>query len=408
MITALIQQRALNVFPKMVEFRRDLHRNPEISYNEFRTTERIIAELEPLGYEIHRPLPTGCVAVLRYDDEDGTSKGVIALRADIDALPMDEEGEHKQDFISQIPGAAHCCGHDLHTANLLGTAHILASLGGIIRGTVVLIFQPGEEKPPGGARLLMESGLLQELGVTSIYGLHAYPYAPVGEIAVIKGPMMARPDEFELTVHGKGGHAAIPQKAVDPVVIASQIVTVLQSIVSRNVNPLESAVVTVGKIAGGSACNVIPDQVTMLGTIRSFSQALSEEISDRIHRVARGIAEAAGATVTYTYTPGYPAVVNTDWAVDAVVKSALALDAVTPVTLAEPLMAGEDFSFYQQEFPGAYFYLGTGSDAAESNRWNWHHPRFNVDEDAMLIGMSVLSMLALNSRAYTVSTNHDL
>jgi len=395
-ISDLIGQQALKVFPEMVAFRRDLHRNPEISYKEFRTTERIIAELAALGYEIHRPLQTGCVAVLRGD---AGGKGVLALRADIDALPMDEEGEHKQEFISQVPGAAHCCGHDLHTANLLGTAHILASLKAYVAGTVVLVFQPGEEKPPGVARLLMETGLLQKLGVQAIYGLHAYPYAGVGEIALIKGPMMARPDEFELTVHGKGGHAAIPQKTVDPVVIAAQIVTVLQSIVSRNVNPLDAAVVTVGKIAGGSVCNVIPDEVAMLGTIRSFSQALSTQISARIEGMARGIAEAAGATISYRYISGYPAVVNTDWAVDALKQTADGIPGVSVVTLPEPLMAGEDFSFYLQEFPGAYFYLGTGSNEAESNSWNWHHPRFNVDEKAMLTGMSVLAELVLKTKA---------
>ena len=271
---------------------------------------------------------------------------------------MDEEGEHKQEFISQVPGAAHCCGHDLHTANLLGTAHILASLKAYVAGTVVLVFQPGEEKPPGGARLLMETGLLQKLGVQAIYGLHAYPYAGVGEIALIKGPMMARPDEFELTVHGKGGHAAIPQKTVDPVVIAAQIVTVLQSIVSRNVNPLDAAVVTVGKIAGGSVCNVIPDEVAMLGTIRSFSQALSTQISARIEGMARGIAEAAGATISYRYISGYPAVVNTDWAVDALKQTADGIPGVSVVTLPEPLYGRGGFFILSAGVSGGVFLSG--------------------------------------------------
>jgi amidohydrolase len=385
-----IEQLAEEVYDRMVDLRRYFHRNPEVSYNEFSTTERIIAELEPLGLEIHRPLETGCVAVLRGGVN---AERVIALRADIDALPMDEEGEHKAEFFSQNPGAAHCCGHDLHTANLLGVAHILAELRQTVPGTVVLIFQPGEEKPPGGGRLLMETGLLQQLGVQAIYGLHSYPFGKVGEVALIKGPMMARPDEFVLKVIGKGGHAAIPHKAIDPIVISAQIVTVIQSIVSRSVNPLEPAVVTIGKIAGGTVCNVIPDSVTMLGTIRSFSEELSERISNQIEHTARGLAEAAGASIDYELIKGYPAVVNTDWAVDALQKAASTLTGVSSVPLPEPIMAGEDFAFYLQEFPGSYMYLGTGSVEAGSDTYNWHHPRYNTDERAMLTGMSLMANL---------------
>jgi amidohydrolase len=379
-------------YPEVVSIRRHLHQHPEVSYREFNTTELIVKKLEQLGFVVERPLETGCVAVL----EGGVlSDRVIALRADIDALAMDEEGEHKAAFLSKIPGTAHCCGHDVHTANLLGVAHILSDLRDHVPGRVVLVFQPGEEKPPGGGRLIMESGILQRLGVQSIFGLHTYAYARPGQVAVIKGPMMARPDEFTLEVIGKGGHAAIPQKAVDPVVLAAQIVTVLQSVVSRHVNPLEPAVLTFGKISGGSAHNVIPEKVTLLGTIRTFSKDLTLRISNQIEQTARGIAEAAGGTISYHFAEGYPAVINTDSAVDRIVEVAAQTEGLETIQLPEPIMAGEDFAFYLEEIPGSYMYLGSGAPESGSDTYNWHHPRYNSDEKSMLAGMKLFASLVL-------------
>lgn len=387
-IDALIKE----VYPWAREIRRDLHRNPEVSFKEFRTTEVIISELEALGYKIERPTETGCVAVL---DGGVASERVIALRADIDALPMQEEGEHKKEFMSQVPGVAHCCGHDIHTANLLGTARILASLRDKVPGRVVLIFQPGEEKLPGGGRLIMESGVLQKLGVREIFGMHTYPFASPGEVMVIKGPMMARPDEFILRVYGKGGHAAIPHKAVDPIVISAQIITVLQSIVSRSVNPVESAVVTVGTIRGGSAHNVIPESVTMLGTVRTFSRDLALKISRQIENIATGIAESFGGRIEFEFSEGYPAVINTASAVDRVCEVASKCEGVHVRYLDEPIMAGEDFSYYLQEIPGSFMYLGSGSPESGSDAYNWHHPCYNADERSLLTGMKVMSGLVL-------------
>ncbi len=382
------------VYPWAREIRRDLHRNPEVSYKEFRTTELIVRELDLMGYEVIRPLETGCVAVLRGGMESGR---VVALRADIDALPMQEEaGEYKAEFISQIPGVAHCCGHDVHTSTLLGTARVLAQMRESVAGSVVLVFQPGEEKIPGGGRLIMESGVLQRLGVQEIYGMHTYPFARTGEVMVIKGPMMARPDEFTIKVIGKGGHAAIPHKAVDPIVIAAQIVTVLQSIVTRSVNPLEPAVVTVGKIEGGSAHNVIPESVTMLGTIRTFSEETANRISGQIESVARGIAESFGGRIEYGFSAGYPAVINTDWAVDKIIRVTKNLDGVEAKYLSEPIMAGEDFAFYQQEIPGSFMYLGSGSPESGSNIYNWHHPLYNADERSIETGIRVFTGLVMD------------
>ncbi|MDZ7681265.1 MAG: amidohydrolase [Fodinibius sp.] len=353
-----LQEKANNYFDEMVAHRRHLHRNPELSFEEHETTTYIIEQLKALDISVDRPLDTGCVGVL----EGGKSSDrVVALRADIDALPMAEEGDHKKEFMSQNEGIAHCCGHDGHTANMLGATHILSDLRDEIEGTVLIIFQPAEEKLPGGGRLLCETGYLQEKGVDVIYGLHSYPELEPGKIAVRPGPLMARPDEFKIELIGKGGHAASPHQAVDPIVMAGQVVTQLQSIVSRSVNPTEPAVVTVGKISGGSAHNVIPERVELLGTVRTFAQETADMIRDRIEGIVKGVTEASGGSYTYDFDYGYPAVINTEWATDGLIKAAGELLGDENIQLLDdPIMAGEDFAFYQQEFPGVFFFLGSG------------------------------------------------
>lgn len=375
---------------EMVAIRRHLHRNPELSFQEHETTKFIIDKLNALDIPVDRPLDTGCVGVI----EGGKpSDRVIALRADIDALPIAEEGDHKQDFISKNEGVAHCCGHDGHTANMLGTARILSELKDKIEGKVLLVFQPAEEKLPGGGRLLCETGYLQEKGVDVIYGLHSYPNLEPGKIAIRKGPMMARPDEFKIEIVGQGGHAAAPHQAVDPIVMASQVVNQIQTIVSRNVDPTEPAVVTVGKISGGSAHNIIPEKVEMLGTVRTFAQETADMIRDRIEAIVKGVTEASGGDYTFDFDYGYPAVINTDWATDNVIDSAGNLLGEDNVKLLEdPIMAGEDFAFYQQEFPGVFFFLGSGRKATGST-YSWHHPQYNIDEDCFKTGAALMASL---------------
>ncbi len=379
---------------EMVEIRRHLHRNPELSFQEHETTQFIIDKLKALDIQVDRPLDTGCVGII-----EGGKPGnrVVALRADIDALPIAEEGEHKQDFLSQNEGVAHCCGHDGHTANMLGTAQILSELKEEIEGTVLLIFQPAEEKLPGGGRLLCETGYLQEKGVDVIYGLHSYPNLEPGQIAIRKGPMMARPDEFKIEIIGKGGHAAAPHQAVDPIVMASQVVDQIQSIVSRNVDPTEPAVVTVGKISGGSAHNIIPEKVEMLGTVRTFGQETADMIRDRIEAIVKGVTEAAGGAYTFDFDYGYPAVINTDWATENVINSASQLRGDENVKLLDnPIMAGEDFAFYQQEFPGAFFFLGSGRKETGST-YSWHHSQYNIDEECFKTGASLMASLVFQN-----------
>lgn len=389
-MTDKIKKRAEQLFPEMVDIRRHLHRHPELSFREYKTTEYIIEKLEGLGIPVDRPLETGCVGVL----EGGKpSDRVIALRADIDALPIFEEGEHKSDFLSENEGVAHCCGHDGHTANLLGTAKILSEFREEIEGTVLLLFQPAEEKLPGGGRQLCETGYLQKKGVDVIYGLHSSPQFKPGQIAVRKGPLMARPDEFNIEIIGQGGHAASPHQSVDPIVLAAQVVNSLQTIVSRTVNPTEAAVVTVGKINGGTAHNIIPEKVELIGTVRTFSEETAMKIKDRIEGIVKGITEAAEANYNYTFDEGYPAVINTDWATDRLVEAATkSIGKENVVLMDDPIMAGEDFAFYQQYFPGTFFFLGSGSESSGST-YTWHHPKYNIDEQCFKTGATLMASL---------------
>lgn len=387
---AKIKEKSEAYHDNIIALRRHLHRHPELSYQEVETTKFIIKNLEELGIPVDRPQETGCIGVLEGGIE---SDRVVALRADIDALPIIEQGNHKKDFISQNEGVAHCCGHDSHTANMLGVANILSDLKADIKGTVLLIFQPGEEKLPGGGRLLCETGYLQDKGVDVIYGLHSNPNLEPGKIALKKGPLMARPDEFKIEIIGQGGHAASPHEAVDPIVMASQVVNQLQTIVSRNVNPTEPAVVTVGKISGGSAHNIIPEKVEMLGTVRTFGQETADMIKDRIEAIVKGVTETAGGDYTFDFDYGYPAVINTDWATDLVIDSASELLGEENVKLMDdPIMAGEDFAFYQQEFPGVFFFLGSGREETGST-YPWHHSKYNIDEECFKTGAALMASL---------------
>ncbi len=392
-IEQVLKEKAEKHFDYMVQVRRHLHRNPEISYKEHDTTKFILNELKEMGIKTETPLATGCIGILNGGEE----KRVIALRADIDALAMEEEGEHKKEFLSERPGAAHCCGHDGHTAILLGTVKILSELKDQIKGKIILIFQPGEETLPGGGRLLSETGFLQEHGVQEIYGLHGNPNYNPGQVAVKPGPLMARPDEFEIEILGKGGHAAAPHEAVDPIVLSAQVVNAFQSIVSRNINPTEPAVVTIGRITGGTTYNVIPAKVSMIGTVRTFSQSTAHKIRDRMEAIVKGITEQAGGSYKFQFNEGYPAVVNDEEITRKFTGKAKKIAGNGNVLeIEKPVMAGEDFAFYQQHFPGTFFFLGCGSKETGSV-WSWHHPKYNMDEKCFLTGAPLMSALALTS-----------
>lgn len=372
-----IAELAKKYYPKTVETRRYLHQHPELSFKEFKTTEFIQSRLEELEIPVEKPLQTGCIGILRGGI---TSDRVIALRADIDALPILEEGDAKQEFLSMNKGVAHCCGHDAHTANLLTVARILADLRDKIEGTVLLIFQPGEEKLPGGGKVLMETGFLQGYGVNSIYGIHTSPMHPAGTVATKAGPLMASTSEFEIEIIGKGGHAARAHEAIDPIVLASQYISAVQTIASRNVDPTEPVVVTIGKIEGGSAHNIIPEKVKLWGTARTLSPDTEDLVVDRLEAILRGITKEAGGDFRFEFNRGYPAVINSEKEAELVLKSSRKiLGADKVIELKKPVMAGEDFAFYQKEFPGAFFFVGSASKEADSE-YPWHHPKYNVDD----------------------------
>jgi len=379
--------------PYMIETRRYLHQHPEVSYKEFETTKFIKKELEGLGIPSESPLETGCVGIFKGGIK---SDRVIALRADIDALAMDEEGEAKSAFFSKNPGAAHCCGHDAHTSNLLGVANILSEMKDEIEGTVLLIFQPGEEKLPGGARLLCETGFLQKQKIDAIYGLHTSPTDVPGTISTKTGPLMGSPDEFEIEIFGKGGHAARPHEAIDPIVLASQFILAVQTIVSRSVDPTDSAVVTVGKIQAGTAHNIIPESVQLLGTVRTLSKDTANLIAKKLEDLLRGITEAAGGSYTFTFNRGYPVVTNTRQETEKVLNTMRALfGEESAIEQEKPIMAGEDFSFYQELFPGAFLFVGSGAPETDS-QYVWHHPKYNVDERFFEYAAPLMAAMVLN------------
>lgn len=378
-------------FEDAVKEREFLHQHPELSYQEFKTTQYIVDELSKLDIRVERLLETGCVGII-----EGAipSERTIALRADIDALPIQEEGDAKKNFFSTNPGVAHCCGHDAHTANLLGAARVIAAHREQLVGRVILIFQPGEETLPGGGRLLCETGWLQKQNIQHIYGLHTSPSHEVGVIASRRGELMAAPDEFSVRIKGIGGHAARPHEAIDPIVIASECILALQTIVSRNVDPTEKAVITVGRIEGGTAHNIIPEEVRLWGTIRTFSKETVHLIERRMHELLAGLAKAYRAIIELDINKGYPAVINAAESSEILLNTAKALFGGEIVEEMErPIMAGEDFSFYQQEFPGAFYFVGSGSKQTDSH-YVWHHPKYNVDPGFFTTAMPMMVALA--------------
>ncbi len=380
---------------EMVATRRYLHQHPEVSYKEYETTKFIKSKLDELDIPYESPLETGCVGILKGGKE---SDRVIALRADIDALAMEEEGEAKKEFFSINPGAAHCCGHDAHTSNLLGVAKILTDLREELEGTVLLVFQPGEEKLPGGGKLLCDTGFLQSRNVQAIYGLHTSPSHKPGTIATKEGPLMGSPDEFEIEIFGKGGHAARPHEAIDPIVLTSQFVNAAQTVVSRSVDPTEPAVVSIGRIEGGTAHNVIPESVRLWGTVRTLNSETADLIAERLESILKGITDGAGGSYTFDFNKGYPAVTNTPDETENVVSTMQELFGEESAILMErPIMAGEDFSFYQEHFPGAFFFVGSGSEDSESTHV-WHHPKYNVDDRFFQTAAPLMASLALNSK----------
>jgi amidohydrolase len=369
---------------QIVAWRRDFHQHPEVAFSEKRTSEVIRKYLESLGLSVSSCGGLGLKAVL-----EGRPGGkTVALRSDMDALPLVEEGD--KPYISLNSGATHACGHDGHMAIVMTAATILSAHKKELPGRVVFLFQPAEELPPGGAIRMVEDGAVE--GVDSIFGLHLWQGLPTGTVAAVKGPMMAHADNFTITVQGLGGHGSMPHLACDPILVASEIVVASQSIVSRNVDPLKPAVVSFGMIQGGAVNNIIPTTVTLKGTVRTFDRGLQALIGDRLKTLVEATARAFGAEAKLDYFVGYPAVVNdpamTDFALD-VARKTLGPDRV--ITSLDPVMGGEDFAYYLQKVPGAFLFFGAG----DGQRYPHHHPGFDIDEAALLPAAHLLTRIAL-------------
>jgi amidohydrolase len=368
-----------------IAWRRHLHANPELSFQEVETSRFVEETLRSFdGLELSRPAPTAVVATLR-----GSQPGkVLALRADLDALPIQEETG--LEFASTRPGVMHACGHDCHTAILLGVAKTLAGRRDQLAGEVRFVFQHAEEKPPGGARQLVDAGVME--GVDLVLGAHVASMKEVGKVGCRPGPIAAAADTFSAEIRGRGGHAAAPHRALDPVVVAAQVVTNLQHLVSRTVDPLRSAVVSVTRFHAGTADNVVPEAVELGGTVRTFDAEVRGAVREGMERIFRGVTEAHGATYTLEYAEGYAAVINDEGAaelVEAAARGELGEDVIMD---AEPIMGGEDFSAYLEKAPGAFFWVGAGHEDAIPH----HHPRFVVDETALRPGIAVFVRTALD------------
>ena len=361
----------------MVSIRRHLHKNPEPSWKEFETSKFIKEELKKLNIPYKEIAETGIIATI------GKGGKKVALRADIDALEIEELNE--REYKSQKRGLMHACGHDAHVAMLLGAAKILKKYESSLLGEVRLIFQPAEELGDGAKKIIEEGGLE---GVENIFGIHVWSGLPTGKVSIGDGEIMASADLFSIKIRGKGGHGSMPHQGVDAAVIASSIVTNLQTIVSREINPLEPTVVSVGKLISGSRYNIIAHEALIEGTVRSFNDEIRKTIPERIERISKGIAKAHRAEAELEYFWGPPPLKNEENSVLRAKKSAEALFGSGAIQPLSKLMAAEDFAYYLKEIPGVFVFVGSGNKEKGTD-FPHHHPKFDIDEDALLIGSAL-------------------
>ena len=363
----------------IIDWRRDFHQFPELSFQEYRTGDVIADELRSMGLEPKVKVgKTGVTADLKFGNGP-----VIGLRADMDALPIQETSGLP--FSSQNDGVMHACGHDGHMAMLLGAAKALTQKDNQYNGTVRFIFQPAEEGE-GGARYMIEDGCLE--GIDEIYGIHVWNYQPVGEVGVKDGPVLAAADMFDIKIKGIGGHGAAPQGTVDSVVVSSYLVQALQTIVSRNTNPLESTVISIGKINGGNNFNIIADQVSLSGTARAYSEENRNLIKTRMEEIIKGVEKTYNANITFDYKDGYPPTINHVGPTQKVLKAA---EKVVGDKAGMPYlsMGGEDFAYYLKEKPGCFFFVGSAPNEQELFETPHHCSHFTMDERALLVGPSI-------------------
>ncbi|MGP6157558.1 MAG: M20 metallopeptidase family protein [Vulcanimicrobiaceae bacterium] len=374
---------------EVIATRRDLHEHPELGFEEFRTAGIVAARLRSLGFDVHEGIATtGVVGVMR-----GHAPGkTVMLRADMDALPLREETEHA--YRSKSDGKMHACGHDGHVAILLGAARLIAERSSELAGTLVLCFQPAEEGK-GGAKAMVEEGLIERFRIERAYGLHLFSQLPTGVLGFRAGEFYASSDSIEITIRGEGGHGAAPHLSIDPILVAAEFVSAVQKVVSRQIDPLEPAVVTIGAIHGGTTHNVIPSSATMLGTVRAFDQGVREMMAGRIERVLAGVCASSGASYDFSYLWRYP-VTSNDPRQNAYVRALAArMFGERCVVDAERHMGAEDFSFFAQKVPACYFVLG--ANGSRETSYPHHHGKFDLDEDALATGVAMMTALALDA-----------
>ena len=399
-----VERLSVELNPQVVAWRRDFHKNPELGNREVRTSKIIADELRKLGYEVTTGVAkTGVVGVLR----GGRPGPVVALRSDMDALPVAEQGDlpfkstAKTEWNGQQVGVMHACGHDNHMAILLGTATVLARMKDRLPGTVKLIFQPAEEGPPpgedGGAQQMVKESVLENPHVDAVFGLHVFPY-PAGTIVYRPGPVMASADSFLIKIKGRQTHGAVPWGGIDPIVIGSQVVMALQTIISRTVNITEApAVVTVGRFTGGNRSNIVPEEVELEGTVRAFDESVRKDIHQRIRSIATHLSEAAGGTATVEFGLGYPVTRNDPALTERMLPTLKRAAGADNVRLGPLTGTAEDFSFFQQKVPGLFVFLGvTPRDQDYTKVPQNHSPLFFADESALPVGVRVMSSLAID------------
>jgi amidohydrolase len=386
-----LRESAEEIAPGVIADRRYLHQHPELGFHEENTARLVVERLRALNLDDLQTgiAKTGVVGVLHGGKGPGKT---VLLRADMDALPITELNDVP--YKSETPGAMHACGHDAHTAMLLGAARVLAGRRDEFAGTIKFLFQPSEEANAGGAAPMIEAGVMENPHVDAAFGIHVGSNIPAGKVAVLGGPVNAAADSAIVTIRGLGGHAARPQMAIDPIVIGAHCIVALQSLVSREVNPLSPAVITVGTLHAGTVSNVIPEEAHFEATVRTFDEKTRALLAERIPQVVRGICETFRATADVQYELGYPPLVN-NAEMAALVKS-VALEVVGPerVQDSEPGMGAEDMSYFLNAVPGAFYRLGVRNEAT-GKTYGHHHPRFDIEEDALATGVAMHAAVAL-------------
>ncbi|HET7230576.1 MAG TPA: amidohydrolase [Longimicrobium sp.] len=398
---AAVQNAANGIAPRMVEVRHDIHQHPELSNREFRTARLVAAHLRSLGMEVDTGVAhTGVVGVLR----GGRPGPVVAVRADMDALPVKEDTPYPWkstatgEYIGKTVDVSHACGHDVHTAVQMGVASVLAGMKDRIPGTIVFLFQPAEEGAPpgeeGGAKLMLQEGVFNRYHPTAVFGLHTFAQMETGRVGYTPGPAMAASDRFTVNIHGRQAHGASPQLSIDPVVMAAQAILSLQTIRSRNLSPFEPSVLTVGMVRGGERFNIIPSDVTMMGTVRTFDPAVQDQVERRMRDILEGVTKAGGGTYDMEYQRTTPVTVNNRELADRMRPTMVRLMGAQNVVNVPPTTGAEDFAYFSNAVPGFFYRLGTVTPGTTSG--DHHTPTFQADDAAIPIGIRMMSTLLLD------------